>query len=740
MKLISSIVLALLAITTCCQLVIAEDRKPFKMAVITTGHLNDFGFNTMINEARIGVQSVLNTTNVDILIVNEHQLSDKIDELVAHNYTSIIAGSLEYTKIANASSIKYPNVTFLARGSNKNSTNLSFITYNIGICHYMIGFFAGLVTKTNKLGFVGPGFPLYRNYNANAYFVGARNSNPDITVDYYSTGAWITPDVSSGAANSLLDMGVDLISHTQDDYTVPLASINRGFMALGTNGFPTGRIYGENIGVSFVANWTDTYIKFAKQYMDDVGFSFKENNGFPEGMLSLDFAHGVAPEVKDKMNAELDRLSKIPVKDHPYYCNPYNKFIYNDTIVDDKGCMASRYFFLLDNDPYPGMTYHGQYEVPIVKVPMKKAIETGFIVVASIFAGISLLMAGAVWYFKNTHSIRSASPVFCIAIIGGGILTYLGVIIWVIPMTTGSCVAKYWLLAIGYALLIGSLVVKNFRIWIIFDNPELKSVKITNPQLFPYVGAIITVLVILLAVMSSSTGGLGVTTEHNIDDLGPYEEMDVCGCNSTGNRVLYGLLGVFGALLLTGVFVSWKIRIVDIDEFNESKPIANVLYAVFFCVFVIVSLMASPQSQESQTIIICASVLFITTSALAILFVPKFWRIHLFGDKSSSDMFNRNTRSTVAEARSSATKAVSGSLNDEDTESDSSLSEKPPRVRTTPPTPTSATVIESGLVIVSQEALEAMNDGVVHHATFDSDSDSDSVSDTDSQHSSPCDV
>eukprot|EP01133_Synstelium_polycarpum_P004414 gene4414-5171_t len=685
-----------------------SSKKPFKMAVVTTGEPNDFGFNAMVNEGRIGVQNVFNTTNVHYYVAEEEEMEHMLLDLIHKNYTAIIAGSLEYTTITNATSFLYPNISFMARGGNKNFTNMFYITYNIGICQYLMGFFSGLMTKTNKLGYINPGPPLLNNYNANTFFTGARASNPAITLDYYTSGAWIAPDISTGAANALMDMGVDYISHTQDDFTVGLAAMTRGFQALGTNGFPQRRIYGENIGLSFVTNWTDTYVKFATQSMSGQNYSFKDYGDFSNNFLSLDYAISVPADVRQKMDAELARLTAMPLAKQPYFCNEYLPYVFPpEKIVN--GCISSKDFFFIDK-PYPGMTYHGTYKVPIVTVPASKDIERGFISAATIFGLLAVGLGVMVVYYKDTHSIRSASPVFCLTIIGGGIMTYLAVIVWVLPMSTGGCVARYWLLTLGYALLIGALVVKNFRIWIIFDNPELKSVRITNPQLLPYVGIVIAILVVLLAVLTSDRVGLVVSTVDKIDNLGPYEVMEVCLTNATGVRIIYGILGVFGVLLLIGVFVSWKIRIVDIDEFNESRPIANVLYSVFFIMFVMVSLLVTPQSINNKVIIICTSALFITTSALAILFVPKFWRIYKYG-ATSSEMFSYNNRSAVAESRNSGTKRISDGISDDsDDESDGKDKKK-------------ATIVtESGVVLVSLTALEACKDSKEPvHATFESD-------------------
>ncbi|EFA78986.1 G-protein-coupled receptor family 3 protein [Heterostelium album PN500] len=634
----------------------------YKIAIICNGELGDFGFNYMINDAMVKTQRAMNTTNIHIFEdIKPEIFNQTIDSLVEKGYNGIVTTSVEMTTPTRQYAQRYPQIKWLTRGSLTNTTNLAFFTYNIGVCQYIIGYFAGLVSNTSMIGYVAPGAPLVNNYNANALFVGARMANNNSVVHTYNTGTWLDQDISRGAANYLLDLGVDLISNNQDDMSVEVEAIKRGKLGLGTNGFPQENVYGEHIGMSFITDWSHVFINFTNWVRNETKNSYKDYGDFDNNFLKLGkFSFVVSDDVKTKVENEVARLITIPRAKHPYLCNEYNKAIFPNLTGN---CITNGQFFGLDA-PYEGMVYHGFYKVPLVNIGVSKPVLMGITITAGVLIFFSLILLAAVYYFRNSHSIRSASPVFTGTIIVGAIFTYVGAIIYVMPNNDATCNARYYLLAIGYALMVGCMVVKNFRIWLIFDNPELKRIKITNAQLAPWVGGLIAIMIVLLAcITAESIGNLRANPSFVEEYLGKYEYTDICDLQSNGQYPLYILLGVFAILLIVGVFVSWKIRIVDMEEFNESKPIAHTLYVAMLSIFIVIPLMVSPQTQNSESTIICTAAIFITTISMLLLFVPKFIRLFRHGENSSSQ-----NKSSIAASRSSknSSKVQSEQFDDEE--------------------------------------------------------------------------
>ncbi|UWN49601.1 Purine-binding protein [Alcanivorax sp. ALC70] len=87
----------------------------------------------------------------------------------------------------------------------------SFFGY-IDEAQYLNGVVAGHMSKSAKLGFIAakPIPQVLRNLNA--FTLGARSVNPDITTSVIFTGDWSLPVKEAEAANSLIDSGCDVLT------------------------------------------------------------------------------------------------------------------------------------------------------------------------------------------------------------------------------------------------------------------------------------------------------------------------------------------------------------------------------------------------------------------------------------------------------------------------------------------------------------------------------------------------
>lgn len=104
-----------------------------------------------------------------------------------------------------------PDVAFLEGGSASYSDNKVAYYAQHWNPTYIIGVAAGLLTKTNKLGFVG-GFPTQgANMSMNALHLGARSVNPNIETQAIYINSWSDPQAARQASAALLQNGCDYL-------------------------------------------------------------------------------------------------------------------------------------------------------------------------------------------------------------------------------------------------------------------------------------------------------------------------------------------------------------------------------------------------------------------------------------------------------------------------------------------------------------------------------------------------
>eukprot|EP01132_Coremiostelium_polycephalum_P011224 gene11224-13750_t len=640
-----------------------EETQKFKIGVILSGDITDIGYNFMVNQARVDMEKLYENvfTKSKSYIMGPGPTIKACTEFVNEKYDLIIGSSFEHIDGIFECAKTYPNSKFLARGveAAANYPNIGFIGFNPSVGHYLMGYYSALFSKKGVIGNVSPGLPSFSYATVNAYYLGAIAANPNTKVVSIETGSWFDRDLAIGATKKLFEEGCDVICQTQDDASVPETAIEAGGFGLGTSGFPIGTYLGQQIGGSIIYNLTNCFSLFTKMVLDNTWEQKVFYGDIGDTMSMGDYSSRINPSVIAKVEVEIERLLNVTKEKgrsaQPYYCQDLNKEMFpNDPQVQKTGCISEDQLFL---SPliYSTVKNLGSYTIEPKHVTYSSVLY-GFSITVAVFGLITVLMLVGIYMFKDTKIIRSASPIFCMAILVGGLTVYAGIIVWVQDPNTALCRARVWLISLGYTIMISCMVVKNFRIWLIFDNPLLRKLKITNSKLFPYIAAIMCLNCVILAIYTG-IGDIRSERSFGQDGLDRYSYLNTCKQNRSGNILLYILLIYHGISLLVGCFVSWKIRVVDIREFNESKPIANTLYAIGFCLFIIIPLMVSKQSLEGQNIIICASALFTTTSSLIILFLPKFWRLYTKG--LDADPFSSS--STMSFAASVSKKVPSSS-------------------------------------------------------------------------------
>jgi basic membrane protein A and related proteins len=131
--------------------------------------------------------------------------------------------------------------------------------------HYLCGIAAGMMTKSGKIGFVGPK-PLYFIFNnCNGFTLGARSVNAKVTTHLIITGDWNNPVKDAEAVNSLADQGIDVIISDSDSPKVSIETAERrgilscgyhtDLSALAPNGYLTGAEWNWAKGADFIKAW-----------------------------------------------------------------------------------------------------------------------------------------------------------------------------------------------------------------------------------------------------------------------------------------------------------------------------------------------------------------------------------------------------------------------------------------------------------------------------------------------------
>ena len=198
----------------------AAAESSLKIAFIITDPLSGSAWTQAWQTAREQLEHTLHvrTTAVGPLPEN-NQVAAQANDLIAKGYDVIVAEDIAYQPFLHPIAKSHPDVRFIITGPNieKPLPNIATVYGNLWQARYVEGVLAGLMTKTNKLGFVTAHTIPSVVAGINGFELGAQSVNPKATTIVIETGQWYDPAGSTQAAETLAARGCDVIAQHEDD-------------------------------------------------------------------------------------------------------------------------------------------------------------------------------------------------------------------------------------------------------------------------------------------------------------------------------------------------------------------------------------------------------------------------------------------------------------------------------------------------------------------------------------------
>lgn len=183
--------------------------------VFDTGGLGDKSFN---DSAWRGVQKCETELGVKMFKVESAKESDYAGNLqaMADKGSDVVIGvGISMAKAIEQVAPNNPKTMFVSiDGEPLNMPNVRTIQFTEQEGSFLVGYVAGLVSKTGKLGFVGGmELPLIKKFQY-GYAAGAKTANKAVEVlPAKYTGDWVNQDKAKVAAEFLFGSGADIVYH-----------------------------------------------------------------------------------------------------------------------------------------------------------------------------------------------------------------------------------------------------------------------------------------------------------------------------------------------------------------------------------------------------------------------------------------------------------------------------------------------------------------------------------------------
>jgi len=293
-----------------------NNKTEFKIGVLhiglegeETGYsaAHENGIKQMIKETGLKDSQVVRKWNISD--GDEAKITKTIVDLIENEKCKVIIGtSFGYQKPMAELAAKYKDVIFShGTGYMHNETNMNNYFGRIYQARYLSGMIAGLKAKeigNNKLGYVSA----YGNSIAetvsgfNAFYLGAKSVNPDVTMDVSTIGSWFDPTKEKSSAEALLNAGAGIVGHHSDTISVCDAANKAGKFSIGynTDMNKVGKV-GDSVLTSVIWHWGVYYTQLIKAVQNNdfksIGQYYK---GYKEGLVDITALSDKAPKDADK--------------------------------------------------------------------------------------------------------------------------------------------------------------------------------------------------------------------------------------------------------------------------------------------------------------------------------------------------------------------------------------------------------------------------------------------------------
>ncbi|MDL2206603.1 BMP family ABC transporter substrate-binding protein [Eubacteriales bacterium OttesenSCG-928-N13] len=298
MKKLVSVLLSLMLVIGCASAAFALEpisKDEIKLGFVYIGDVTDMGYTYAHHQGTLAMQQALGLRDDQILIkknISEDSACETaLRELVEQGCNAIFATSFGFMDYVEEIAEEYPDVVFShCSGYKSNDTNFNNYFGRIYEVRYLSGIAAGLKAKevgNNHLGYVAAFSTVPEVvYSLNAYYLGAKSVNPDVTMTVKVTNSWYDPTAERQTADALVADGVSVISQHCDTTGPVVAAQENGLFAVGYNADVT-EFGPDAVLTAPVWHWGE-YLTDAVQKVID-GTWAPENSlmGLSEGLVGM---------------------------------------------------------------------------------------------------------------------------------------------------------------------------------------------------------------------------------------------------------------------------------------------------------------------------------------------------------------------------------------------------------------------------------------------------------------------
>jgi len=266
-----------------------QGADPVKVAFVYVGPVGDHGWTYRHDLGRQAIEEAfgdkVETTFVES--VSEGADSERvIRKLAAAGNDLIFTTSFGFMNSTLKVAKQFPDVKFEHATGYKRADNVSTYSARFYEGRAVIGTIAGMMTKSNVLGYIAS-FPIPEVVRGiNAYTLAARKVNPDVEVRVVWVNTWYDPGKEGDAAKALIDQGADIITQHTDSPAPLQVAESRSVYGFGQASDMIQFAPKSQLN-TIIDDWDEYYISRVQAVLDDNWASQDVWVGIKGGMVGF---------------------------------------------------------------------------------------------------------------------------------------------------------------------------------------------------------------------------------------------------------------------------------------------------------------------------------------------------------------------------------------------------------------------------------------------------------------------
>lgn len=268
-----------------------------------------------------------------------------IESLINQGCNVIYASSYGYGEFVANVAERYPDIYFNHYSGSINANNLATFFPKNFQSEYICGIVAGMRTETNQIGYLCSYAIPECIRMVDAFTLGAKSVNPDVTVNVKWTGSWFDPATETAISTELVNSGCDVVIAYLDSLNAAIAASDLGAYSFGyaTSGYET---IPNSYLTSPACDWATFFLNDVQRIIDGTWTGTNQWLGMADGLVSLCEMYNLADGTEEKVNAAIEGFTNgtLDIWAGELYDNAGNLVVAEGETLSDADLLSLSWF------------------------------------------------------------------------------------------------------------------------------------------------------------------------------------------------------------------------------------------------------------------------------------------------------------------------------------------------------------------------------------------------------------